>query len=277
MVIKQCMGEGDKCKGRWRHVLTESHQHGAVVRPTVQSWGPRISTILVIKSIYSTHLLKAGDTVPSSETGAQTSHSHVHSMNISLRSLKYPWVAVIVHPSVPGCSWGILLSFPKTNWELHELWGPFPPSSPYPRTNLSPSTHHPNISLVPFKIFPTSNPPTPSVSCGIIPVCLSVGPPGQPSALQAPGLSREKVGEPCWDFRRRRHRRRAHFAATPHRYSGCPTLCWRASSTEFSCIKNCTCQRCKTNDDGNNVREHPLNIWEGWIHEPLLSRRTRGT
>lgn len=55
------------------------------------------------------------------------------------------------------------------------------------------------------------------------------------------------------------------FAATPHRYSVCSPPCWWASSTEFSCIKNCTCQRGKTNDDSNNVEEHPLNIWEGWI------------
>lgn len=107
MVIKQCMGEGDKCQGRWRHVLTQSHQHGAAVRPTAQSWGPRNSTTLVVKLIYSTHLLKAGDTVPSSETIRLTRHSPVHSMNISFRSLKSPLVPVIAHLSMPGCSRGM--------------------------------------------------------------------------------------------------------------------------------------------------------------------------
>lgn len=134
------------------------------------------------------------------------------------------------------------------------------PCNPHSKPNPSPSTCHPEKSLPPAPLFPSSN--VLHVECAYQPappLLLSPRSSGLTSALQAPSLLQKKVVEPGWGVQR------CLFAATPHRYSGCSPPCWWASSTEFSCIKNCTCQRGKTNDDSNNMEEHPLNIWEGWI------------
>lgn len=168
--------------------------------------------------------------------------------------------------SLPGVN--LFLQYLPLTFHFPEgLWASWAPSksqsssccpcNPHSRENLCPSTCHPEKSLPPAKLFLPLKPYMSSMFINLhLHSCFPQSPLVSLLPCKLPGCCKKKLG---WDAQR------FLFAATPHRYSGCSSPCWWASSTEFSCIKNCTCQRGKTNDNSNNVEEHPLNIWEGWI------------
>lgn len=119
-----------------------------------------------------------------------------------LRSLERSWAQCCSPPGVCFCRICLLPFISQEGLRASqapdESQGPSPPSNPYPKPNLSlpitpKSPYHPISFSIP-------QPPTPVVLCHFGFPQSGTG--GHFSALQAPRLLHEKVGEPGWDFRR---------------------------------------------------------------------------